>query len=98
MFGIRYSTFHEPTMRLRVVFIINADSFRRLWIIIDLLKKGDSLNRLKIDQLVTGIVTPTVKKYEDSAVRLRVICNDYENRSIDDDLFRGILHNFQHIE
>ncbi|XP_050063292.1 uncharacterized protein LOC126552625 [Aphis gossypii] len=66
-----------------------------IWIFIDSLKKGESLNRLKGEQYIAGIKPPKKKKYKDSAIRLKAICDDYENRSINDYL-RGISYNFQY--
>ncbi|KAL4120491.1 hypothetical protein QTP88_013174 [Uroleucon formosanum] len=66
-----------------------------IWICIDSLKKEESLNRLKVEQYIAGIKPPAKKKYKDSAIRLKTICEDYENRSINDYL-RGISYNFQY--
>lgn len=66
-----------------------------IWIFIDSLKKEESLNRLKVEQYIAGIKPPTKKKYKDSSIQLKAICDDYEKRSIKNYL-GGISYNFQY--
>jgi len=66
-----------------------------IWIFIDSLKKEESLNLLKVEQYIAGIKPPIKKKYKDSAIRLETLCEDYENRSINNYLC-GISYSFQY--
>jgi hypothetical protein len=66
-----------------------------IWIFIDALKKEESLNSFKIEQHIAGIEPTKKKKYKDSSIKLKQICEDYENRSIADYL-RGISYHFQY--
>lgn len=65
-----------------------------VWIFINALKKEESLNRFKIEQYTAGFEPPMKKKYKDSTEKLKKICNDFKNRTVDDYL-RGISHHFQ---
>ncbi|XP_008189202.1 uncharacterized protein LOC103311386 [Acyrthosiphon pisum] len=65
-----------------------------IWKFILALKKEENTNKIKIEQYIAGECPPAKKKYQDKAQRLKQICYDFENRSIDDYL-QGIAHNFQ---
>jgi len=59
-----------------------------IWTFITALKKEESLNRdlnrFKIEQYTAGFVPPKKKIYKDSTIKLKKICDDYQNRSVDD--------------
>jgi len=57
------------------------------------LKKEENTNKIKIEQYIARECPPAKKKYQDKAQRLKQICYDFENISIDDYL-QGIAHNF----
>ncbi|KAF0752026.1 MULE domain-containing protein, partial [Aphis craccivora] len=64
-----------------------------IWKFIEALKKEEKLNRLKMHQFLAGTEPrQKLKKYKDTASRIKAICNDFENRSINDFL-KGIAQN-----
>jgi hypothetical protein len=73
--------------------ILNA-AHPSIWKFIKALKKEDSLNKLKIEQLIAGHELPSKKRYRDTAERLRRVVADYANRPILEYL-RRIAYNFQ---
>ncbi|XP_029344148.1 uncharacterized protein LOC115033845 [Acyrthosiphon pisum] len=50
-----------------------------IWTFITALKKEESLNRFKIEQYTAGFEPPKKKKYKDSTIKLKKICDDYKN-------------------
>lgn len=74
--------------------MLNSSIHPSIWKFITALQKEERVNRLKVEQLVAGNQPPSKKKYNDRAKKLKNICSDYNNRSIDDYL-RGVAHNFQ---
>ncbi|XP_022169656.1 uncharacterized protein LOC111033288 [Myzus persicae] len=66
-----------------------------IWTFITALKKEESVKRFKIEQYTAGFEPPKKKIYKDSTIKLKKICDDYKNRSVDDYL-RGISHHFQY--
>ena len=56
--------------------------------------KRGARNIMKIEQYVAGMEPPSKKMYKDRSAKIKKICLDYENRTIEDYL-RGIAHNFQ---
>jgi len=64
-----------------------------IWKFIEALKKEEKLNRLKMHRFLAGTEPrQKLKKYKDTASRVKAICNDFENRSINDFL-KGIAQN-----
>jgi len=63
-----------------------------IWKFINCLKKEESINKMAIEQLIAGDAPPRKIKYKDTAKKILHICNDFENRPINDYL-QGIAHN-----
>jgi len=58
-----------------------------------LFKKEESINKLTTEQLIAGDVLPKKSKYKDTAKKMLHLCEDFENRQLNDYL-QGIAHNF----
>lgn len=70
-------------------------SHPNIWKFIKCLKKEQCLSEVRVEQHLSGAQpTPSKKVYRDTALRVRRIAEDYENRDIMDYL-RGIAYNFQ---
>jgi len=74
--------------------MLNSSSHPTIWKFINALQKEEQVNRMKIEQYVAGMEPPSKKIYKDRSAKIKKICLDYDNRTIEDYL-RGIAHNFQ---
>ncbi|KAL4154547.1 hypothetical protein QTP88_000404 [Uroleucon formosanum] len=70
-----------------------TSSHPTIWKFINCLKKEESINKITTEQLIAGDVPPKKLKYKDTAKKILHICEDFENRQLNDFL-QGIAHNF----
>jgi len=59
-----------------------------------IMKKEENINKVKLEQYITGERPPAKIKFFDKAHRLKNICYDFKNRTTDEYL-QGIARNFQ---